>query len=792
MFMEPWCIKMEIIKISVRNLVEFILREGDIDRRRGQVSERDAMEAGSRIHRKIQKSMGSFYRSEVPLAIELPMARFVLRIEGRADGIMEQDGRVTIDEIKGVYKKVEDMEAPVSIHKAQAMVYAYIYATEHQLPAISIQMTYCNLETEFIRRFKEEIPYEELKTWFTEIINAYMIWADYSYEHREARQKSIAGVEFPYDYRQGQRDMAVSVYSAIRKEMPLFVQAPTGIGKTLATIFPAVKAMGQEYGDKIFYLTAKTMTRTVAVEGFERLREKGLIFSSIVITAKEKACTMEECTCNPEACPYAKGHFDRINGAVYDCITHECNITREVILTYAKRHQVCPFEFSLDVSLWVDGIICDYNYVFDPNVNLKRYFAQGVTGDYIFLVDEAHNLYERASSMYSAELYKEDFLELKNMVKPYSAKLARKLEECNRVLLGFKKECDNYQVLDSIQSLVLKLLSAIGEYEDFLEQHHGMPEETRILEFYFQLYHFLNMYERVDENYVIYCEQSSPSAFKIKLYCVNTARNLKACLEKGRATIFFSATLLPIRYYKNLLSADEDYAIYIPSPFPHENRAIMVARDVSSRYSRRGREEYQKIYRYIAEILSAKAGNYMVFFPSYKMLEEVYAIALEYGLDRKMKLICQNPNMKESEREAFLEAFQEENVIGFCIMGGIFAEGIDLTGEQLIGAIVAGTGLPMVCNEREILRNYFEEREGQGFEYAYLYPGMNKVLQAAGRVIRRDTDRGIILLLDQRFLNSGNRQLFPREWEDYQVVTLNGVQEAGKAFWDKFSLVDGT
>lgn len=777
---------MEIIKISVRNLVEFILREGDIDQRRGQVSEKDAMEAGSRIHRKIQKSMGSFYRSEVPLAIEIPMPRFVLRVEGRADGIMEEDGRVTIDEIKGVYKKVEDMEAPLLVHKAQAMVYAYIYATEHSLSSISVQMTYCNLETEFIRRFKEEISYQKLKEWFVSILDSYMVWADYSHDHREARQASIDHVEFPYAYRPGQRDMAVSVYSAIRNSKPLFLQAPTGIGKTLASIFPAVKAMGQGMGDKIFYLTAKTITRTVAVDGFERLREQGLQFSSVVITAKEKICMLEECTCNPEACPYAKGHYDRINEAVYDCITHEGNITREVILAYAEQHQVCPFEFSLDVSLWVDGIICDYNYVFDPTVNLKRYFAQGVKGDYVFLVDEAHNLYERASSMYSAELYKEDFLELKNIIKPYSAKLARRLEECNKVLLGLKKECDNYQVLDSIQPLVLKLLSAVSEYENFLENHHGLPEEKRILEFYFQLYHFLNMYERVDENYVIYCEQTTSTSFRLKLYCVNTAKNLKECLDKGRATIFFSATLLPIRYYKKLLSEEEDYAVYIPSPFPQENRALMIGRDVSSRYSRRGRSEYEKIYRYIAEIISAKEGNYMVFFPSYRMLEDVYSIAMEEGLEQKVKLVCQQPNMKEEEREAFLACFEERNVVGFCILGGIFAEGIDLTGDRLIGAVIVGTGLPMVCNEREILKNYFGEREGQGFEYAYLYPGMNKVLQAAGRVIRTVDDRGILLLLDERFLYSGNQQLFPKEWEDYKIVTVDQVQEEGKAFWDKF------
>lgn len=781
---------MEMIKISVRNLVEFILREGDIDNRRGQVSDKDAMEAGSRVHRKIQKSMGSFYRSEVPLAIDLPMAHFVLRIEGRADGILERNGETIIDEIKGVYKKVEEMEMPVYVHKAQAMVYAYIYAKERHLEQIGVQMTYCNLETEVIRQFRDDFSWKELEQWFENLIAAYMKWAEYVYFHKQQRQVSIPNVEFPFEYRKGQRDMVVSVYSAIRNGNPLFVQAPTGIGKTLATIFPAVQAMGQGMGDKIFYLTAKTITRTVAVDGFEKLREQGLFFSSVVITAKEKICMQDACNCNPEECPYAKGHYDRINTAVYDCITQETNITREVILEYAEKYQVCPFEFSLDVSLWVDGIICDYNYVFDPRVNLKRYFGQGVKGDYIFLVDEAHNLYERASSMYSAELYKEDFLEIRKLVKPYSAKLAKKLENCNKSLLELKKECHSYQVLDSIQAFVLKLISAVGEYEVFLEEHHGIPEEKRILEFYFQLYQFLNIYDRVDEHYVVYCEQVQASSFKIKLYCVDTSANLGECLEKGRATIFFSATMLPIRYYKSLLSKEEDYAIYIPSPFEKEHMGLMIGKDVSSRYTRRGPMEYQRIYRYIEAFVSAKKGNYMVFFPSYKMLEEVHTIAIEHGLQERTTVICQNPNMKEEEREQFLQAFNEEQVLGFCTLGGIFSEGIDLTGEKLIGVIIVGTGLPMVCNEREILKQYFDNREGQGFEYAYLYPGMNKVLQAAGRVIRTDTDQGIILLLDERFLNHGNRKLFPREWEDYQIVTVDCMQEAGETFWKKFSLVE--
>lgn len=780
---------MEIIKISVRNLVEFIFREGDIDNRRGRGSDKDAMEAGSRIHRKIQKSMGAGYTSEVPLSIDIEKERFLLRIEGRADGIQDQNGSITIDEIKGIYKKVEALKEPIYVHKAQAYVYAYIYAKEHELSEIGVQMTYCNLETETIRRFQESCSFDMLDRWFQDLIDRYMVWADYSYDHKCRRQASIPGLVFPYPYRDGQFDMIKSVYASIEQGQNLFVQAPTGIGKTLATVFPAIHAMGQGKGDKIFYLTAKTMTRMAAVEGYQLLREKGLFFSSVVLTAKEKICMQEECNCNPENCPYAKGHYDRVNAAVYDCITHEDTMTRMVVESYADKHQVCPFELSLDISLWVDGIICDYNYVFDPRVNLKRFFGQSVKGDYIFLVDEAHNLYERASKMYSAELYKEDFLTVRKLVKPYDDKLARKLDQCNKHLLEYKKECDSYQILSGIDGFVMRLLSLVSAYEDFLDEHHGVDGEDLILKLYFEVYHFLNMYELVDDHYVIYGEQVTAASYKLKLYCVNTAENLKSCLEKGRATIFFSATLLPVRYYKSLLADEEDPAIYIPSPFARENRRILVGKDVSTRYTRRGPVEYERIYQYIEQVVTAKDGNYMVFFPSYKLLEELYAVALRHGLDHKIRILCQSPNMKESEREEYLQAFQEQgdSVVGFQIMGGIFSEGIDLTGERLIGAVVVGTGLPMVSHEREILKDYFEQHMDHGFAYAYLYPGMNKVLQAAGRVIRTTSDRGVIVLLDERFLYSDNLAMFPREWMDYQVVDSSGIQEVIAGFWKKFA-----
>ena len=780
------------VKISVRHLVEFIFRSGDISSGDG-ISSKEAMQEGSRIHRKIQGKMGLNYEAEVPLKLEIIKPDFVLTVEGRADGILTEEEEVTIDEIKGVYRKLELLEEPVFVHKAQAMCYAYIHALNKELSSINVQMTYCNLDTEEIKRFQEKFTFDELKEWFHDLIEQYCIWTQFEVDSRTIRNASIEDMEFPYPYREGQRDMAGSVYLSIKRRKNLFVQAPTGIGKTMAAIFPAVKAMGDGYGEKLFYLTAKTIARGVAKEALITLRKNGLHFRSVLITAKEKICPLEEMNCEPDTCPYAKGHYDRINAAIYDCITNEDNITSEVILEYANRHVVCPFEMSLDVSLFVDGIICDYNYVFDPRVKLKRYFGEGAKGEFIFLVDEAHNLVERASAMYSAMLYKEDFLSMRKMLMPYHAKIGKLLGECNRELLALKKECDQekgYVKVYDLEVLYLKLLRLHAQMESFMEESREIKalksHREEILTFYFQLNQFLNIYELVDESYEIYAEQIKDTSFMLKLYCIHPAKNLSDCIEKGNATVFFSATMLPITYYKELLHNDEeDYAIYIPSPFPKENRRLFVCTDVSSRYRLRGPAQYRKIAQYLEVMANGKKGNYMAFFPSYKMLEEVYQIVEEEGLLADTQIICQTPNLNETEREQFLDAFRvkKDTVFGFCILGGIFSEGIDLSGESLIGVAVVGTGLPMVCNEREIQLEYFAEKKGKGFAYAYLYPGMNKVQQAAGRVIRSMQDKGVILLLDERFFTQQVVDTFPMEWSDYQEVTLSTIESYIHDFW---------
>lgn len=828
------------VRISVRSLVEFILRSGDIDNRRAASSE-NAMQEGGRIHRMIQRRMGPSYQAEVSLSYAYDAGEYEIVVEGRADGIITETGRealpqpaieekaadgeetrlvvtpgqeqsvqkvtVTIDEIKGTYHDLKKMKAPVPVHLAQAKCYAYIYATQKKLSDIRVRMTYCHIETEEIRYFHEEFLYEELQTWFGELMVQYRKWADYQFAWQKCRQESIRKMEFPFPYREGQKELATYVYQTIYHKRKLFIEAPTGAGKTISTVFPALKAMGEGMCERLFYLTAKTITRTVADDTITLLRERGLKLKSVILTAKDKICFMEETECNPVSCPYAKGHYDRVNEAMYDLLTHVDNFTREQIEAYAQKYQVCPFELCLDMSLFADAVICDYNYLFDPHVYLRRFFAEGIRGEYIFLVDEAHNLVERGREMYSALLCKETFLELKKTVKAYDERIAKNLDKCNKEMLALKRECEGCRVIEQTDALVRALMRLGAAIEDYLEDHEDSPVRADILTFYFEVSHFLEMYELADENYVTYSELREDGSFIVKLFCVNPAGNLKNCMRRGRSTILFSATLLPIQYYKTLLGAEEgDYEVYARSVFRPDKLGLYIGSDVTSRYARRGDAEYYRIAAYLHNVIEKRQGNYMAFFPSHTFLQRVYEIFEKYfNAASEVECILQESHMNEESREAFLNRFrgnedcdlqsliqmdiemeEERSLLGFCVMGGIFGEGIDLKNDSLIGAIIVGTGLPQVCNERELLKKYFDGWGENGFNYAYRYPGMNKVLQAAGRVIRTADDFGIVALLDERFLSPAYQRLFPREWQERVVVTVDQIGRKVERFWDEW------
>lgn len=867
----------EEIRISVRGLVEFVLRHGDIDNRH-QASPEDAMQEGGRIHRKLQKRMGAEYQAEVSLKHVQPEEGFSLVIEGRADGIIQQNGQVTIDEIKGTYREVARMREALPLHLAQAKCYAYIYALQQGLESVKVRMTYCNLVSEEVRYFHSEYAFRELEGWFRKLTAEYMKWARYSWEWLRTRQASIDGLKFPFSYREGQKELVTNVYKTIYHKKKLFIQAPTGAGKTMSAIFPAVSAMGKNMGEKLFYLTAKTITRTVAEDAIQILRNKGLRLKSIILTAKEKICFMESAECNPEYCPYAKGHYDRINGALFEMLANEESFGREKIEEYARRHCVCPFELCLDASLFADAVICDYNYLFDPYIYLKRFFSDRPEGKYLFLIDEAHNLLERGREMYSAMLYGEQFYDACTQIEKtimsekgenigkngisgqvsldmtsimtetsvignamgdaaiwdaegdvsqrpgafhggrsvlvrqgYGDKLKYWLEKCRKELLELGDECGRYRFVESVETLVQNLMRVQSVMDDYLSEPEEAAAEARetLLELYFDIGRFLSIYELLDENYVKYSLTNEYGDCMVKLFCVNPCENLKSCMMRGRSSILFSATFLPIQYYKGLLGGgEEDYEVYATSVFDPAKRGLFIARDVTSKYTRRSEGEYYKIARYIEEIVKCRRGNYMVFCPSYAFLRIVYEAYSENFAGEDRECLLQGEAMSEAEREAFLARFQgggplkvksrqgglaregsgrreEASLIGFCVLGGIFSEGIDLKNDTLIGAVIVGTGLPQVGGEREILKEYFDGGGENGFDYAYRFPGMNKVLQAAGRVIRTVEDVGVVALLDERFLQYTYRRLFPREWQNYEEVTADTAAEKVRSFWER-------
>ena len=820
------------IKVSVRSLVEFVLRSGDIDDRFGGPSV-SAMQEGSRMHRLIQGKQGGEYRAEVPLRYDYVTEKYVLRIEGRADGIINDDfgddndpdsrqlsinalfsdGKaVTIDEIKCVRKRLSKIRRPDPVHLAQAKVYAYIYLVQNELNFIRVRMTYCNPEKEDVKFFFEEYTDVEIKRWFDELIDAYRKFTDLQIEHYEKRQESIETIEFPFEYRGEQKQLTENVAQTIREKKKLFMEAPTGVGKTITTLYPSVKSMGGQLTEKVFYLTAKTITRTVADNAVGQMRDAGLIAKSVVLTAKEKICLSAKKECNPVDCPYARGHYDRINDAVYDTICSADRFDRDSVQEAARKHNVCPFELSLDLTWFADIIICDYNYLFDPHAYLRRFFAEGSGSDFVFLIDEAHNLLDRGRDMYSAELTIAQFGKLKYRLDEYLSgrastevaafrrgrrkkdaelvefieKIARALDNCIKTMAAMAEKTEKFRLLENVNTLagqVEGLNSAIGHY---FSEEDNPPLRKDILELYFETCHFMLIYEKLDENYRMFAEVKEDNTFMVKLLCVDPSENLAECMTRGRASVLFSATFLPLPYYKKLLGgAEEDSEIYAGSPFDPSHLGIFIDRDVTSLYTKRTEDMYIRIADRIADVINTKRGNYMVFFPSYTFMETVSVFFEERHYNgRMMKLMKQDSRMNEDMREEFLEVFRDtderKSVVGFCVLGGIFSEGIDLQGDALIGSIIIGTGLPMLGVEKEIIREFFAEN---GFDYAYRFPGMNRVLQAAGRVIRTETDTGVVVLLDERYVDNSYKNLFPREWTRYAVVTGEALPGAIGEFW---------
>ncbi|MCX7904589.1 MAG: ATP-dependent DNA helicase [Caloramator sp.] len=759
----------KLIKISVRELVEFILRSGDIEA--GLLATVDRAQEGARIHRMIQKNYGKNDQAEVCVKHLVKKEKYGIEISGRIDGL--RHGEIyTLEEIKTTTKKIEDIELNF-MHLAQARCYAYMFMLERNLDRIKVKVIYINIDSLENRAFEYDYQINELKEFFDGIVEGYVKFLDKSLEHDNKRNESIKEIKFPYpSFRESQRKLAVAVYKTIIEGKKLFLEAPTGTGKTMGTLFPAIKTfLGPT--SKIFYLTAKTVGKTSAEDAIKLLQNNGLIIKSITLTSKEKICP-NGLKCSPLECQFAKGHYDRINDALLDSLSINF-FDREMIEDLSRKYNVCPFEFSLDLSMFCDIVICDYNYVFDITSSLKRYSFES-KNDYVYLIDEAHNLVDRARDMYSITLSYNEFINVKKKFKSYR-KLNLALGRVTKYFNGIRESFEN-RVVSKIDDEFLK---AINKCEEVIEEFvlKNLIKDEELLNLYFDIKKFKKIAELHDENYrtLLLNEED----ILIKLLCINPSKTLKEIMDKAQAAILFSATFTPLNYYMDLLGGDGSYKIKLSSPFSRENICVMLNPYISTRFNDR-ENTYEKVAKGIKS-LTYKKGNYLVFFPSYFYLNEVLKRFPKDDVD----LIVQRSDMTEEEKEDFLKKFSEDSektLIAFAVLGGIFGEGIDLPGDKLIGVCIVGVGLPQINFERDVFKEYFDEMLGKGFEYAYIYPGFNKVMQAVGRLIRTENDRGVVLLFDDRFLKRPYNNLIPGLWKPLKIVKGNeDIINELKNFW---------
>lgn len=773
-------------QISVSLLVEHVLHKGDLNLAFG-LFDRTAGLKGIRAHQKLQRQRPDNYAYEIPVSRWIESENVSLLIQGRIDGICRVDGKIIIEEIKTTSRDLDTFMAEFeSLHWGQVMAYAAMYAEENELESVSARLTYLQHEKGTVKTFTREFSREELEVFFFELTKVYLQWIEKLESWRDLRDKNITEGEFPFDsFRAGQQRMARDVYQTIKQEGQLIIQAPTGIGKTIGVLFPAVKALAEGYTDKIFYLTARTTGRIIAQETLSGMAQNGMRLKSVILTAKDKICFNPEKNCTAEECEYAKGFYDRIQGA-WDCFFMEDIFTLQSIQETAKQFRVCPFELSLDLTVWADCVICDFNYAFAPGVYLKRFFAE-VTENYTFLIDEAHNLVDRARDMFSARIKKAMFLKVRRLLKEKKSGVYLAAGKANAGMLALKKAMDDEVLFQWEEKLPDKLLPALRQYTLEIERWYKKNAQSAVsallLDHYFEVSRFLRVADQFDESYASGLEICSKDLF-VSLFCIDPAGQMRQGLERARSVVFFSATMTPVDYFARLFGCREEVQKRIlTSPFLAENLCVLVDGTVSTLYRHRHKTA-AALARNIGCLVDARKGNYLIFFPSYAYMKMVYPYYIE-GF-KEHNILIQRTGMTEPEREDFLARFSHENestLVGFVVMGGIFGEAIDLVGDRLSGAVIVGVGLPGISPERELIRSYFEDKEEPGFAYSYQIPGIIRVLQAAGRVIRSESDQGTVMLIDRRYLMPQYSELLPGEWQVVKVHNTEQTINTLKTFW---------
>ncbi len=780
-------IRMDKIKLSVRELIGYVYKSGDIGG--DSISVERALE-GTRIHKLLQSQMDENYKKEYYLKHEFNYMNIDFVVEGRADGIIIEENEITIDEIKSTYKTLDTIDENYNFsHIAQALCYGYFYCVNESINSAVVQLRYCNIDTEETKTIRKNYTIDELTKFFYELIDKYLEWAELRIEHYVSKRITIDEMVFPFEnYRQGQRNLLVAVYQTINNKKKLFAQAPTGIGKTISVLFPSIKALNSNNNSKIYYLTAKSSTKQMAEDTISKLLNRGLKLRTTIITAKEKICCNDTFNCDAEICPYARDYYSRINDVLLTAMKSEYMYNRDYIEKLAKKYTVCPFELSLELGYSSDAVVCDYNYYFDPRVAFQREDFMDNTND-ILLIDEAHNLEDRTRNMYSCELIKEKYYEVYKEIKSVSfldKDIQKSLKNINSEFVSLKKEFDDTEerknkLLSEEPSKLLKSLrSFVEKTEKWMNDKKGYNNE-KLEELFFESMFFIKLSELYDENFCYYLEKGK--TFMVKIFLINTSDILSSILKNAYSSIFFSATLTPLRYYRQILggNAEEDKLLLLDSPFSIDNFNLIVSGNLSMKYTLRD-NNISKICEYIHATINNKLGNYIVFFPSYAYLNKVCDI---YETQYDDKIIINSASLQENEQLEILELFySKRNIVLFTVVGGVFSEGINLPYDMLIGSIVIGTGIPQISFERNLIKDFFDKKYNCGYDFAYKYPGFNKVLQSVGRVIRTEEDRGLALLIDSRLLQQNYLELFPNHWKDYKVIyNKNQLNNFLNKFW---------
>ena len=775
---------MKQIELSVHELVDFVLRKGDIDSRSFNSM---TMQEGTRIHNIYQSKQGSNYLKEYPLKGIFSYEDSLVYLSGRSDGIILEEVPI-IEEIKSTncdlnsfFKENEEW------HLGQAICYGYLYAIEKGLDKVKIRLTYISQVNNDILKKNYCYKTDELLTKIHQYFDVYFQFARIIEKRKNRRNESLSELRFPFsNAREGQMELIDFTKQAIESADSRFAEASTGIGKTMATIFSTLSYLKEDKLDKVFYLCPKNTNFDNAAKALEILNKEGYLLSYTEIRARSKMCPYKlEKACNPDDCPLTVGYYSKLKDVLKDCLVHENLLNSEIIDKYAKKYDVCPFELSLDFSVYTDFVVCDYNYAFHPISYLRRFFEVPDKTYRIFaLVDEAHNLIDRARDMFTVTFSEEDYKNLKKELKGYrNPEINKILRKINQDLRLFKQFEFNDQpiILEQLDSKFIQHITKLRSEINVLETDNPKLKLKKGKDFLIDLYKFIVINDLLNDGFKIILANKYDN-LTIKLFCIDPSSFINKSLFHFLGTLFFSATLTPIDYFQKVnLNRDGFKTISLPSPFNPNNFFLIINDNISIKYKDRDKT-LEEVVKEINIFVSKKVGNYLIFAPSFE-----YSRKIEKYFINDSRFVFQTATMTNKDKDEFLANFKEnpqESRIGVCVISGSFAESIDLTGDRLIGVVVVGVGLPQVNFENNLVKDFYIQKEMNGYEFAYMNPGINKVLQALGRVIRTQKDKGSALIIDSRYAQSHYFSVLKDRYKNYtKIKDSNGLIKALNSFY---------